>query len=164
MKWNRLLLAICTVFLVAACAKMDIPQPPQLNVSLPVAGAEEAVWSSSEHQGQPVLVAVMASYCGWCKRSLPALEAANAEFKDKGVEVVGIYVDDDEDAVLDIINQYGLKSTILYQGGQAAQDLMVQGFPHIMLFDKDHNMIKIWSGYSDTLAEEYQKEINKLLD
>lgn len=150
-------------FAVALGACVNVPKTPELNVSLPVAGTEE-VWVSADHKGHPVLVAVMASYCGWCKRSLSALETANNEFKDKGVEVIGIYVDDDEEAVKQIIKDYDLKSTILYKGGQTAQDLMVQGFPHIMLFDKDHDLVRLWSGYSDTLADQYRKEINKVLD
>lgn len=160
-KIKILLLTLSAAVLLGAC--VNIPETPELHISLPVAGTEE-VWTDTDYQGQPVLLAVMSTHCPWCKRSLPALEAANAEFKDKGVQVIGIFVDENEDDVKDIIDQYDLESTILYQGGQAAQDLMVGGFPHIMLFDKDHDLVRIWSGYSDTLTEEYQKEINKLLD
>ena len=160
-KIKVLLLTLSVAVLLGAC--VNIPKTPELDIVLPVAGTEE-VWKSADYKGKPVLVAVMASYCGWCKRSLPALEAANSEFKDKGVVVVGIYVDEDEDAVKKIIEDYDLKSTILYQGGKTAQDLMVSGFPHIMLFDQDHDLVRLWSGYSDTLSEQYQKEINKLLD
>ena len=162
MKLKTVLFTLTAAVLLGAC--VNVPKAPELNISLPVAGTEEVVWKSAEHKGQPVLVAVMASYCGWCKRSLPALEAANKEFKDKGVQVIGIYVDDNEDAVKKIMKDYDLQSTILYKGGQTAQDLQVQGFPHIMLFDQDHDLVRLWSGYSDTLAEQYQKEINKLLD
>ena len=161
MKLRTLLVADDAAMLLSAC--VNIPQAPELDITLPIAGSEE-VWKSADHQGQPVLVAVMASYCGWCKRSLPALEAANTEFKDKGVQVIGIYVDNDEDAVKQIMKDYDLKSVILYQGGQAAEDLMVQGFPHIMLFDQNHNLVRLWSGYSDSLAQQYSQEINKLLD
>ncbi len=161
MKLKTLLLTLSAAVLLGAC--VNVPKAPELDITLPIAGSEE-VWKSADYQGQPVLVAVMASYCGWCKRSLPALEAANKEFKDKGVQVIGIYVDDNEDAVKKIIEDYDLQSTILYQGGATAEALMVQGFPHIMLFDQDHDLVRLWSGYSDTLAEQYSQEINKLLD
>ena len=161
MKRKIILLTLFAAVALGAC--VNIPKTPELNISLPVAGSEE-VWKSADHKGQPVLVAVMASYCGWCKRSLPALESANAQFKDKGVQVIGIYVDNDEEAVKKIIEDYDLHSVILFQGGKTAEDLMVQGFPHIMLFDQDHDLVRLWSGYSDNLAEQYEKEINKLLD
>ena len=161
MKLKTLLLTLTSAVLLGAC--VNIPETPSLDITLPIAGTEE-VWKSADYKGQPVLVAVMASYCGWCKRSLPALESANAEFKDKGVQVIGIYGDDNEEAVNKIIQDYGLQSIILYQGGKTAEELMVQGFPHIMLFDKNHRLVQLWSGYSDNLAEQYSQEINKLLN
>lgn len=160
MKLKTLLTTLA--FAVLLCACVQVPQPPKLDIKLPVSGAEE-VWQAADYNGKPVLIAVMATYCGWCKRSLPALESAHNEFKDKGVEVVGIFVDEDEASVEKVKEQHGLKTKILYHGGQTAQDLGVQGFPHIMLFDKNHKMVKMWSGYSDTLAEQYREEINKLL-
>lgn len=160
MKKKTLLIALFAAVLLGACG-VNIPQAPTLELTLPVSGSEE-MWTASDHQGSPVLVAFMASYCGWCKRSLSALETANAEFKDKGVEVIGVYVDEDENAVEQIKKDYGLKSVILYQGGEAAGEMGVQGFPHIMLFDKKHNLVKVWSGYSDSLADEYRAQLNKL--
>lgn len=157
---KKALFVVLSTLMLGAC--VNVPQPPKLDIVLPVAGTNE-VWNSASHKGSPVLVAVMASYCGWCKKSLAALETANAEFKDKGVEIVGIYVDDNVEAVKAIQKQYGLKTTILYQGGQTAQDLGVNGFPNILLFDKKHKLVKVWSGYSDRLADEYRREINKLL-
>lgn len=159
MKIKALLLALSAAVLLGAC--VDVPQPPKLEVSLPVAG-EEAVWVSAEQKGKPVLIAVMASYCGWCKKSLAALETANKEFGDK-VEVVGVFVDADEAQVKDIIKQYNLKSKILYNGRQTADAMGVNGFPHIMLFNGKHKMVKYWGGYSDSLADQYRAELSKLV-
>ena len=48
----------------------------------------------------------------------------------------------------------------LSSGGTVEQKL--EG--SFMLFDKDHDLVRLWSGYSDTLADQYRKEINKVLD
>ncbi|MBR5609026.1 MAG: TlpA family protein disulfide reductase [Elusimicrobiaceae bacterium] len=159
MKIKALLLTLSAAVLLGAC--VNVPQPPKLNVSLPVAG-EESVWVSADQKGKPVLIAVMASYCGWCKKSLAALEIANKEYGDK-VEVIGVFVDNDEAKVKEIIKQYNLESKILYNGRQTAEDLGVQGFPHIMLFNGKHKLVKYWGGYSDTLADQYRTELNKLV-
>lgn len=159
MKIKTLLLVLSAVVMLGAC--VDVPRPPKLNVSLPVAGTEET-WVSAEQKGKPVLIAVMATYCGWCKRSLAALEIANKEFGDQ-VEVIGVFVDTDEAQVKDVIKQYNLESKILYNGRQTAEALGVKGFPHIMLFNKNHKMVKYWGGYSDTLADQYRAELSKLV-
>ena len=133
----------------------------KLNLRLPVAG-EETVWVSSQYKGKPVLIAFMATWCPWCKRSLPALDQTSISYKDK-VEVVGVFVENDIAPVNQVIKDFNIQSKILYNGGSVAQDLGVNGFPHIMLFDEDHRLVRVWSGYSDTLGYEYAKEIDKLL-
>ena len=158
---------LCTVLLgallIGACMKPPtIPQTPQLDLSLPVAVEEEVVWNSADYRGKPVLVAIMATWCPWCKRSLTALDATTEAYKDK-VEVVGVFVEDDLAPVKTVQQEHQIKSKILYQGDEAAHELQAQGFPHIMLFDKNHKLVKVWSGYSPTLAEEYKQEIEKLL-
>ena len=162
MKIKTLFLAFFAAFLLGGC--LNLPEVPKISgLSFPVASAEEEItWVADEKKGKPVLIAVMAGYCGWCKKSLSALEIANQEFGDKA-EVVGLFVDSDKATVQQIIKDYNLKSQILYKGGDAADALKVQGFPHILLFNKKHDLVKIWNGYSDTLADQYRNELNKLL-
>ena len=162
MKLKTLLLAVFAAALLGACVPSSVvPPTPELDVSLPVSGVEE-VWVSSDYQGKPVLIAVMATWCPWCKRSLPALDEASKAF-DGQVEVVGVFIDEDPALVENVKKEHKMKSKALYNGREAAETLGVQGFPHIMLFDKNHKLVKVWSGYSDTLADQYKDEINKLL-
>ena len=146
----------------AAPQEKGIPtEAVSLDLSLPVAG-EETLWVSSDYQGKPVLVAVMATWCPWCKRSLPALDKTTAAYAGKA-EVVGIFIEDDLAQVQNTQKDFKIQSKILYKGGAAAQQLGAQGFPHIMLFDKNHKLVRVWSGYSDTLADQYAAELDKLL-
>lgn len=159
---KKIVLTCLGVALLAACAPMpEIPPTPTLDLQLPVSGTEE-VWTAADYQGKPVLIAVMATWCPWCKRSLAALDKTSANYADK-VEVVGIFIDDDAALVEQVKKEHQMQTKALYQGSEAAEELGVQGFPHIMLFDKNHNLVKVWSGYSDTLAEQYAAEIDKLL-
>ncbi len=163
MKIKTLCSMIALTILLGACWHMpDIPQTPTLTISLPVATETATVWNAQDYQGKPILIAFMATWCPWCKRSLPALDATHEAFGDQ-VEVVGVFVDDDLNAVKKIQKEHHLKAKALYQGGEAAQELQVEGFPHIVLFDKNHKLVKVWSGYSDKLADEYKAEIEKLL-
>ena len=162
MKLKTLLLAVLAVVLFGACVPESVvPPTPKLDVALPVFGAEE-VWTAADYQGKPVLIAVMATWCPWCKRSLPALDEASKTFEGQ-VEVVGIFIDEDPALVGNVKKEHKMQTKALYDGQEAAGKLGVQGFPHVMLFDKNHKLVKVWSGYSDTLADQYKAEINKLL-
>lgn len=162
MKLKTLVLAICAAVCLGACVPSSVvPETPELDVSLPVYGAEE-IWTAADYQGKPVLMAVMATWCPWCKRSLPALDEANNTYAGQ-VEVVGVFIDEDPALVANVKKEHNMQTKALYNGREAAETLGAQGFPHVMLFDKNHKLVKVWSGYSDTLAEQYKAEINKLL-
>jgi len=162
MKLKNLVFAVCGLVLLAACEPpVDIPQEPKLDLMLPIAGTEE-IWQAADHQGQPVLIAVMATWCPWCKRSLGALDETSKAYDGK-VEVVGVFIDNDPALVEQVRKDYNIQSKVLYDGNEAAEQLGVQGFPHIILFDKKHHVVKVWSGYADNLAEQYAAEIDKLL-
>ena len=176
MKNKTLAVMLLGGLLLAACVKMPelpaveeqnaapaavAPATVTLNVELPVFG-EETTWKSADYQGKPVLVAIMATWCPWCKRSLAALDATTAAYAGQA-EVVGIFIDSDPALVEKVKKDYNIQSKILYKGRQAAEDLGADGFPHIILFDKNHKSVRVWGGYSDTLAEQYAKELDKLL-
>ena len=176
MKNKTLIAALFGALLLSACVQMpDLPtedehseqsaaqQAPNvtLDIQLPNS-AEETVWVSSEYKGKPVLIAFMATWCPWCKRSLAALDQTTDAYKDQ-VEVVGVFVEDNLAPVNKVKKEFDIQSKILYNGKTVASDLGVEGFPHIMLFDKNHKLVRVWSGYSDTLADEYAKELDQLL-
>lgn len=148
--------------LFAAACLQELPQAPKLEAELPVAGSEE-IWKASEQEGKPVLISFMGTWCPWCKRSLPALDAAAQAFEGKAV-VVGAFVDDDEDAVLEVVKEHEMKTKALYDARQAAQNMGVSGFPHIMLFDKKHRLVKVWNGYGPDLEVLFQEELSKVAD
>ena len=174
MKLKTLAVVMMGTLLLGACVQMpELPIPNEeepaaqqiqdltLDIQLPVSG-EKTSWKSADYQGKPVLIAVMATWCPWCKKSLGALEKTSAAYAGKA-EVVGIFIEEDLAPVEQVKKDYQLQAKILYNGRSVVEDLGVQGFPHIMLFDKNHKLVRVWSGYSDSLADQYAKELDKLL-
>jgi cytochrome c biogenesis protein CcmG/thiol:disulfide interchange protein DsbE len=52
--------------------------------------------SLSAYRGQVVLVNFWGTWCEPCKRELPALQAANERYGDKGLTIIGVNLTDDE--------------------------------------------------------------------
>lgn len=158
---KKLLFSMILAVLATACFQ-PLPQAPELEAELPIAGSEE-IWIAQDQQGKPILIAFMGSWCPWCKRTLPALDAMSAEFDGKAI-IVGAFADQEEDAVLDVIKEHEMKTKALYNARTVAQNMGVRGFPHIMLFDKKHRLVKVWNGYGPNLEVEFRENLSKLTD
>ena len=52
----------------------------------------------SSLRGKYVLVDFWASWCGPCRKEIPNIKKVYAEFKDKGLEVVGVSIDNSDKA------------------------------------------------------------------
>ena len=158
------LLILTAAVLLAGCLKL--PQVPTLGVvEMPVAAEaeEEIVWSSADYKGKPVLIMFMGSWCPYCKMSMPALNEAAEKYEGKA-EVVGAFMDEDKNTVLAVAKEHGLTTKVLYDAGQASQVMEVTGLPHAVLFDKKHRAVKVWEGFSPTLAEEFTEQLDRLTD
>ena len=159
-KMKKLLILTAGVLLAAAC--MKLPEVPTLGtVEIPVAAEEEAVWTSTDYEGKPVLIMYMGSWCPYCKMSMPALNAVAEKYADKA-EIVGAFMDADPKVVLDAAKQNDLKVKTLYNAQQAAQIMEVTGLPHAVLFDKKHRAVRVWEGFSPTLAQEFDDQLYRL--
>lgn len=53
---------------------------------------------SSKLKGKVILIDVWASWCGPCKKMVPELKEIYSQWHDKGLEVVGVSLDDDVEA------------------------------------------------------------------
>jgi len=148
--------------LSAACMFKPLPAVPTLgDVQLPVAAEEEAVWTSSDYKGKPVFVVFMGSWCPYCKMTMPAVQAMAEEFDGKA-EVVAVFMDEDPEAVKNAAKEHNFTVKALYDGGNVAQSMEVNGLPHAVIFDKKHRAVQTWEGFKLTLADEFREQLTRL--
>ncbi|MCL2888351.1 MAG: TlpA family protein disulfide reductase [Elusimicrobia bacterium] len=117
--------------------------------------------SAVDAKNQPVFIAFMATYCGYCKMSVPQVVEVQKTYGPKGLKVIGIFANDTKDEPAEYAKTYGVTYDVLYNGSDVAQQFDVNGVPHFVLLDKNHNIVKTWSGYSP--VHNFAAEINKVL-
>lgn len=159
------LVSLLAVALVAAACMPKLPDLPEVvtlkSVELPVV-EEDVMWQSDDYNGKPVLVVFMGSWCPWCKRTMPAVVALKEKYGDQ-VEIVGAFMDQTPGPVRDAAQEHGFTVKALYNAGEMAEGLGVQGLPHTMLFDKKHQVVKVWEGYRPDMEEQVTLELDKLV-
>lgn len=162
---KKLVFLLAAVILATACLP-KLPDLPKIvvlqEVQLPVVAQENELWQPENYQGQPVLVVFMGSWCPWCKRTMPAVDALAQKYAGQ-VEVVGAFMDAAPGPVRDVAQEHNFNTKALYNAGELAETLGVNGLPHTMLFDKKHRIVKTWEGYHKDMEEAVGAEIDKLL-
>jgi thiol-disulfide isomerase/thioredoxin len=101
-------------------------------------------------KGKVVVVDFWATWCGPCVAEMPTMKKIYAEFKDKGVEFIGVSLDEPEDKGqgLTKLKEYVAKNEIpwpqYYQGkgwdGDFSRSWGVNAIPRLFVVDPDGNL------------------------
>jgi cytochrome c biogenesis protein CcmG/thiol:disulfide interchange protein DsbE len=104
-------------------------------------------WQLSDRRGKVVLVNFWATWCPPCREETPGLVRLYRDYHSKGVDVVGISMDDDpRQAVPPFVRQYGLPYAVLVPDAnfQLAND--IDSLPTTLLIDRKGRVAKVYVG------------------
>jgi thiol-disulfide isomerase/thioredoxin len=110
----------------------------------------------SNYSGKVLVINVWATWCGPCRAEMPDLVKLSHEYKDKGVEVIGLATqnnDPDIDAVRDFARQMNVDYKIVYDDGSFAAPLLqavrARGvIPQSFVISRDGRILRHFEGYS----------------
>ena len=122
----------------------------------------------SDYAGSPVVLNFWFPSCPPCVAEMPDFETAYQEFKEDGVEFIGIQlvgldsVDDGQKFVDKIGVNYSLgPDKIGDKMGDIVMEYRISGFPTTLLIDRDGNIHRRWSGALD--LEKLQELIREIM-
>ncbi len=113
-------------------------------------GREQAL---SQWRGQVLVVNFWATWCPPCIREMPDLQKIADDYRERGVQVIGLGVDN-PDAIRAFQSQYGLRLPILvagYGGSELAQQLGNDSgaLPYTVLVDRKGRIVRTHLGQID---------------
>ncbi|MBQ7878828.1 MAG: AhpC/TSA family protein [Bacteroidaceae bacterium] len=95
--------------------------------------------------GKIKIIDFWASWCGPCRMNNPALKKLYAEFHDKGLEIVGVSLDNNRDKWLKAIKDDGLEwinvSTLAGGKCEIAKQYNVNSIPALFVLDENNRII-----------------------
>lgn len=117
----------------------------------------------SDWRGQPVLINFWASWCGPCRREVPALIRALDAHGAKGLTIVGVNIEESTSVAQEFAGEFGIEYAIpmdfdgavfrAYGGGGPS------GPPRSFFIDPDGVIVRIWAGQApDEIVEEHTAE------
>lgn len=116
-------------------------------------------------EGKIVLVDFWASWCGPCKQSFPVLNDLHKTYKDRGLIILAISVDEDLSAMEAFLKKTPASFTVLRDAGQKLVTVTgIAAMPSSFLLDGQGRVRFLHTGFKgDETRREYRKEIEGLL-
>jgi len=127
-------------------------------LSQPILQAENRATSGApiklgDYSGKVLFVNLWATWCGPCRMETPELVKLNKEFRDRGVEMIGLSTEDPDasaQSVSDFVREYNVDYQIGWATREVALGLM-QGrtnIPQSFIIARDGRIIRRFIGFS----------------
>jgi thiol-disulfide isomerase/thioredoxin len=168
MRSARILIPTLLLALLGGTATATGPAPPAPDFTLPARDGGEV--RLSELKGQVVMINFWATWCGPCRLETPQLARLARENRDRGLEVIGLHIDDRGRSSLQDIHKFIDNYGITYTVGMATNEMFTDylgteddTIPQTLVFGRDGRVIRHLIGYSTSHGKLLDEAVNQAL-
>ena len=116
----------------------------------------------ADYKGKVLLLNFWATWCGGCKLEIPWLIDFEKRYRDKGLAVIGVSMDDDGwKLVKPFIVEKGMNYPVILGTPDLAKSYAVDSMPRTLLIDRISRIAASHTGVVDRAA--FESEIQALL-
>jgi thiol-disulfide isomerase/thioredoxin len=92
-------------------------------------GTDEKAVALAAYRGKPMIVNFWARWCGPCRVEIPELIKAHDKYRNKGLVVLGIGLEDKAESVRDFMKAYEMTYPVLLAGDKGIELMRALGNP-----------------------------------
>lgn len=116
----------------------------------------------SDYRGNVVVLNFWASWCAPCRAEIPDLEAAYQAYKDEGLVILGINVEESRQKIDPFVIEFGITYPVLLdEQGQVMNEYRALGLPMSLVLDQE-GMIQV-RHMGLLTADQLEKYLAKIL-
>lgn len=133
-----------------------------------VAGIDGKDLSLKDYSGKVLIINFWATWCPPCREEIPHFTKLYSGYKSRGVEFLGISMDDGElNEVRDLVKDFGRSQRVEYPLAVGNPDVAnafggVASLPTTFVIDRHGKIIKKYTGYSEEVTQDLEAIIKSL--
>ena len=164
-----LILVVLLFFPLSSQAESILPKgfiklDGQLAPALKVRDMDGQTFDIQEHRGHWIFVHFWASWCGPCRKELPAIETLIESSKGTDLQFVLVNTAEDEDTIFEFIGRFSPNlHTYMDPDGLITEIWQPRGLPTTFFIDPEGRMQYLALGGQAWQSEAHQTFLNKLL-
>jgi len=141
----------------------------QLNKSAPEFALPDiegnALVNLKDYHGKVVYLDFWASWCLPCRASFPLLDQLYQRYREKGLEIVAINLDEDDSSLNRFKQRYPVSFTLVRdKNALTPQKYQVEAMPSSFIIDKKGNIRHIHKGFRKNDIERIEQQLSMLLN
>ena len=152
--------------LISACLALSV-QVPAANLrrtapNFTLIDSKGASVRLSDYKGKVVLLSFWATWCLWCETEIPWYMEFQNKYKDKGLSVIGVSMDEDGwRSVRPFLEEKKMTYTVVVGNEAMASSYALDALPLTVLIDRDGRIAGSQAGIVD--KDSFENEIRVLL-
>ena len=141
------------------------PAPPDFEIP----SLDGKSFRLSQFRGKVLIVDFWATWCLPCRDEIPHLVRLAGQNRDRGLEVVGLHINDGGRSTPDKIRQFAAENAITYRIGYASDELFIaylgdeDSIPQTLIFDREGKLIKHMIGFDPESLADLEAAVNEAL-
>ena len=141
---------------------VEVGEPPP-EINLPDIHSGKKI-SLAALKGKVVIIDFWASWCAPCKEEMPILESLYKRFKDQGLVVIGVSVDNETENAKKFLSAVKVSFPIVHDGGKTVADkFKPPRMPTSYVVDKAGKIRFVHEGFRKEDGKKLEDEVTKLL-
>ena len=126
---------------------------------------QDTIALRSHYAGQVTLINIWATWCGPCRKEMPAMERLYQAYRDRGFRIAAVSVDEGDDAAVTAFGtELGLTFDLLHdQSGLMQQVYQTLGVPQSWLLDRQGRIVYVAIGGEDWDSADHRARVEALL-
>ena len=139
--------------------KNDYPSAPTNLMQATLTKIDGSTFKLDDYKGKVLVVNVWATWCGPCRQEIPELIQLQNKHKAKGFEVIGLNLDENEDA--EMIKDFGKEMEVNYELVRGDSQLFSEflkvskrnAIPQSFLIDREGKLLGVFVGGGPALKK-----------